>query len=127
MIRNEPVYINGDGETSRDFCYVDNAVQANLLAATVVSDEATNQVYNIAVGDRTTLNELFESMRATLEPQFAHLKGYAPVYRDFRAGDVRHSLADISKARTLLGYAPSHRIHQGVVAAMGWYVSGTKV
>jgi len=125
MIRNEPVCINGDGETSRDFCYVDNAVQANLLAATVVSDEATNQVYNIAVGDRTTLNELFESMRATLEPRFAHLKGYTPVYRDFRAGDVRHSLADISKASALLGYAPSHRIQQGVVAAMDWYVSGT--
>jgi UDP-N-acetylglucosamine 4-epimerase len=127
MIRNEPVYINGDGETSRDFCYVDNAVQANLLAATVVSDEATNQVYNIAVGDRTTLNELFESMRVTLEPRFAHLKSYTPVYRDFRAGDVRHSLADISKARALLGYEPSHKIHQGVVAAMDWYVSGTKV
>jgi len=125
MIRNEPVWINGDGETSRDFCYVANAVQANLLAATVVAEDATNQVYNIAVGDRTTLNELFESMRATLEPRFAHLKGYAPVYRDFRAGDVRHSLADISKARTLLGYAPSHRILQGVVEAMDWYVSGS--
>ncbi len=126
MIKNEPVWINGDGETSRDFCFVDNAVQANLLAATVVSDDATNQVYNIAVGDRTTLNELFESMRATLEPRFAHLKGYAPQYRDFRAGDVRHSLADISKARALLGYEPSHRIHQGVVAAMDWYVLSTK-
>lgn len=127
MIKNEPVWINGDGETSRDFCYVANAVQANLLAATVESEDATNQIYNIAVGDRTTLNELFEAMRSTLEPQFAHLKGYAPVYRDFRAGDVRHSLADISKARTLLGYAPSHRIRQGVVEAMDWYVSGTEV
>jgi len=127
MIKNEPVWINGDGETSRDFCFVDNAVQANLLAATVASDDATNQVYNIAVGDRTTLNELFESMRSTLEPRFPHLKGYAPQYRDFRAGDVRHSLADISKARKLLGYVPSHRIHQGVVAAMDWYVLSTKV
>jgi UDP-N-acetylglucosamine 4-epimerase len=96
-----------------------------LLAATTESEDATNQVYNIAVGDRTTLNELFESMRATLEPRFTHLKGYAPVYRDFRAGDVRHSLADISKARTLLGYAPSHKIRQGVVEAMDWYVAGT--
>jgi UDP-N-acetylglucosamine 4-epimerase len=122
MIKNEPVWINGDGETSRDFCYIANAVQANLLAATVESDEATNQVYNIAVGDRTTLNELFETMRAKLEPQFAHLKGYSPVYRDFRAGDVRHSLADITKARTLLGYEPSHRIRDGVVDAMDWYV-----
>ena len=122
MIKNEPVWINGDGETSRDFCYIANAVQANLLAATVESEEATNQIYNIAVGDRTTLNELFEAMRAKLEPQFPHLKGYSPVYRDFRAGDVRHSLADISKARTLLGYEPSHRIRDGVVEAMDWYV-----
>jgi len=127
MINNEPVWINGDGETSRDFCFVANAVQANLLAATVVAEDSTNQVYNIAVGDRTTLNELFEAMRATLEPRFPHLKGYVPAYRDFRAGDVRHSLADISKARTLLGYAPSHKIHQGVVEAMDWYVSGGKV
>ncbi len=122
MIKNEPVWINGDGETSRDFCYIANAVQANLLAATVESEEATNQIYNIAVGNRTTLNELFEAMRAKLEPQFPHLKGYCPVYRDFRAGDVRHSLADISKARTLLGYEPSHRIRDGVVEAMDWYV-----
>jgi len=127
MIRNEPVWINGDGETSRDFCFVANAVQANLLAATVLTEDATNQVYNIAVGDRTTLNELFEAMRATLETRFSHSKGYAPNYRDFRAGDVRHSLAEIGKARTLLGYVPSHRIRQGVVEAMDWYVSGIKV
>jgi UDP-N-acetylglucosamine 4-epimerase len=124
MIKNEQVWINGDGETSRDFCYIANAVQANLLAATAVAEEATNQIYNIAVGDRTTLNELFEAMRATLEPRFPHLKQYAPVYRDFRAGDVRHSLADVSKAQTLLGYRASHRIRDGVVEAMAWYVKG---
>jgi len=122
MIQNDTVYINGDGETSRDFCFIANAVQANLLAATTTTEEATNQVYNIAVGDRTTLNELFEAMRATLAPQFAHLAHYKPVYRDFRAGDVRHSLADITKAQALLGYQPSHRIHEGVVEAMRWYV-----
>jgi UDP-N-acetylglucosamine 4-epimerase len=126
MIHNEPVWINGDGETSRDFCYVANAVQANLLAATVESEEATNQIYNIAVGDRTTLNELFEAMRATLRSKYAHLEHYHPQYRDFRAGDVRHSLADISKARNHLGYAPSHRIREGVVEAMDWYVKGLK-
>lgn len=126
MIHNETVWINGDGETSRDFCYIANAVQANLLAATVESDEATNQVYNIAVGDRTTLNELFEAMRAKLEPEFPHLKDYRPEYRDFRAGDVRHSLADVSKARSLLGYEPSHKIREGVVEAMDWYVRGLK-
>jgi UDP-N-acetylglucosamine 4-epimerase len=122
MIRNEPVWINGDGETSRDFCYIANAVQANLLAATVDNEAATNQVYNVAVGERTTLNDLFEAIRSTLEPRFPHLKGFKPRYRDFRAGDVRHSLADISKARTLLGYVPSHRIKEGLVEAMDWYV-----
>jgi UDP-N-acetylglucosamine 4-epimerase len=126
MIQNEPVWINGDGETSRDFCYVANAVQANLLAATVEAEEATNQIYNIAVGDRTTLNELFEDMRVTLAPQFPHLKDYQPSYRDFRAGDVRHSLADIGKACSLLGYAPTHRIREGVAEAMQWYVTGLR-
>lgn len=121
MIHNEPVWINGDGETSRDFCYIDNAVQANLLAATAENDEASNQVYNVAVGDRTTLNDLFEAIRSALEPDFPHLHGYKPNYRDFRAGDVRHSLADISKARNLLGYEPSHRIGEGIRIAMAWY------
>ena len=123
MIHNEPVYINGDGETSRDFCYIDNVIQANLLAATSSHPEAANQVYNVAVGDRTTLNQLFEAIRSLLEPKFSHLAGFKPVYRDFRAGDVRHSLADISKARTRLGYAPTHRIGEGLAEAMDWYVN----
>jgi UDP-N-acetylglucosamine 4-epimerase len=123
MIDHEPVWINGDGETSRDFCYIANAVQANLLAATAEHPDAVNQVYNVAVGERTTLNELFEAIRSALAPRFPHLSDFKPSYRDFRAGDVRHSLADISKARTLLGYAPSHRIGEGLVEAMDWYVS----
>jgi len=123
MIHNEPVYINGDGETSRDFCYIANTVQANLLAATAEHPDAANQVYNVAVGDRTTLNDLFEAIRSILEPRFPHLAGFKPIYRDFRAGDVRHSLADVSKARTLLGYEPSHRIREGLVEAMDWYVN----
>lgn len=123
MMAGEPVWINGDGETSRDFCYIANAVQANLLAATVEGEEATNQVYNVAVGDRTTLNDLFEAIRSRLAPQFPHLADFRPSYRDFRAGDVRHSLADISKARTLLGYEPSHRIDDGLREAMDWYVA----
>jgi len=122
MIHNEPVYINGDGETSRDFCYIDNVIQANLLAATSTHPEAANQVYNVAVGDRTTLNQLFEAIRSLLAPRFPHLAGFKPVYRDFRAGDVRHSLADISKARTRLGYEPTHRIGEGLAEAMDWYV-----
>jgi len=122
MINNEPVWINGDGETSRDFCYIANTVQINLLAATADHPDAADQVYNVAVGDRTTLNELFEAIRSTLEPRFPHLKDFKPSYRDFRAGDVRHSLADISKAQNLLGYEPSHRIGEGLVEAMDWYI-----
>ena len=123
MVNNEPVYINGDGETSRDFCYIDNVIQANLLAATSQHADAANQVYNVAVGDRTSLNQLFEAIRASLAPRFPHLANAKPVYRDFRAGDVRHSLADISKARARLGYAPTHRIGEGLACAMDWYVN----
>jgi UDP-N-acetylglucosamine 4-epimerase len=121
MITNKPVLINGDGETSRDFCYIDNTVQVNILAA-VASDGAANQVYNVAVGDRTTLNDLFELIRAGLENDYPQLKDFKPVYQDFRAGDVRHSLADISKAENLLGYSPSHRIGAGIDQALEWYV-----
>ena len=123
MIHNEPVWINGDGETSRDFCYIANTVQINLLAATAEHPDATNQVYNVAVGDRTSLNELFEAIRSTLEPGFPHLKDFKPSYRDFRPGDVRHSLADIGKAKELLGYQPTHRIGEGLVEAMDWYIA----
>jgi len=122
MIKNEPVYVNGDGETSRDFCYIDNTVQANLLAATTDNPEAVDQVYNVAVSDRTSLNQLFEMIRALLEPHFPHLKDFKPTYRDFRAGDVRHSLADVTKAQRLLGYMPTHRIGEGLKEAMDWYV-----
>jgi len=121
MIRNEPVYINGDGETSRDFCYVANAVQANLLAATAEHPEAANQVYNVALGDRTSLNQLFEALRSSLAGRYPHLEGVRPTYRDFRAGDVRHSQADIRKATTLLGYEPSHCVAEGLAEAMSWY------
>ncbi len=123
LLCGEPVYINGDGDTSRDFCFVDNAVQANLLAATATSSEAINQVYNVAVGDRTSLNDLFTLIRDGLAASREDLSQAQPVYRDFRAGDVRHSLADISKASSLLGYQPSHRLAEGIHAALDWYVS----
>jgi UDP-N-acetylglucosamine 4-epimerase len=122
FIANEPIYINGDGETSRDFCYVENAVQANLLAATVQDPEALNQVYNVAVGERTTLNELFELERGLLVEHFPHLQGKRPLHREFREGDVRHSQADISKAWKLLHYIPTHGVRDGLKEAMGWYV-----
>ncbi|HEY8033839.1 MAG TPA: SDR family oxidoreductase [Methylocella sp.] len=121
MIAGAPVFINGDGETSRDFCYVANAVQANMLAATTQNSEAVNQVYNVAVGDRTTLNDLYSELGRLLEPNFPHRKGAAPTYRDFRAGDVRHSQADIGKAATRLGYAPTHGFKEGLAEAISWY------
>ncbi|MGV0986672.1 MAG: NAD-dependent epimerase/dehydratase family protein, partial [Limnohabitans sp.] len=134
LIQGEPVYINGDGETSRDFCFIANVVQANLLAATAVDSslrgaagdaaihDSLNQVYNVAVGDRTTLNELYAQLHRNLLPRYPHLEGVQPVYRDFRPGDVRHSLADISKAQRLLGYEPTQRIGVGIKVAMDWYV-----
>lgn len=122
MIKGEPVYINGDGETSRDFCFIENVRQINLLAATSENPEATNHVYNVAVGDRTTLNQLYEQLLLNLLPAYPHLHGVKPVYRDFRGGDVRHSLADISKSARLLGYQPTHHIGEGLKVAMDWYV-----
>jgi UDP-N-acetylglucosamine 4-epimerase len=104
------------------FCYIDNAVQANLNAATTESEDALNQVYNVAVGEQTSLNQLFEMIRDLLAEDRLELAGVSAVYRDFRAGDVRHSLADISKARNLLGYMPTHRIGEGMQEAMDWYV-----
>jgi UDP-N-acetylglucosamine 4-epimerase len=121
MIRNEPVQINGDGKTSRDFCYIANVVQANLKAATTTKPGAIHQVYNVAMSQRTTLNQLFEMLRARLLPRCPHLKDYKPVYQEFRAGDVRHSQADISKTRRLLGYKPKYDIEQGLDEALDWY------
>ncbi len=121
MIEGRPVRINGDGKTSRDFCYIDNAVQANLLAACTGSDEALNQVYNVAVGDRTSLSELFELLRQNLAPGYPQLRNLRPIYGDFRPGDVQHSQADIAKAAERLGYRPSHRVAEGLEQAMRWY------
>ncbi len=122
MIAGEVVNINGDGETSRDFCHIENVVQANLLAATVKNTDAVNQVYNVALGERTSLNELYDHLRHLLAPHFPHLEGATPQYCDFRPGDVRHSLADVSKATQLLGYEPGMRIREGLESAMPWYV-----
>lgn len=126
MIEGKPVEMNGDGETSRDFCYVANAVQSNLLAATVENSEAVNKLYNIAVGQRTTLNQLFDLLRERLLPEFPQLAGIEPYHRDFRPGDVRHSHADISRARNLLGYEPTRRIEDGLDEALEWYVAMAK-
>jgi UDP-N-acetylglucosamine/UDP-N-acetylgalactosamine 4-epimerase len=121
MILNQPVLINGDGRTSRDFCYVANAVQANLLAATTKQAGAVNQVYNVALNERTSLNELYALLRDRLAPHHPHLRSARPIHRAFRAGDVRHSQADIRKAKRWLGFRPAHRIDEGLDAALEWY------
>ena len=126
MIKGEPIVINGDGETSRDFCYIENNIQANLLAAITKNPDAVNQVYNIAVGESTTLNELFK----ILQDEFSVVSGVSrtsmPSYREFREGDIRHSLADISKARRFLGYDPKYRVRDGLRLAMDWYFEKLK-
>jgi UDP-N-acetylglucosamine 4-epimerase len=132
LLKGETAYINGDGETSRDFTFIQNAIQANLLAATVndnpgwCTSEASihpslNQVYNMAMGDRTNLNQLFALVRENLVP-FGVSASTDPVYRELRAGDVRHSKADISKAKRLLGYSPEFSISKGINLVMPWYV-----
>lgn len=122
MIRGDEVLINGDGETSRDFCFIENTVQANLLAASCTNEQSRNQVYNVAVGGRTDLNELFGALRKGLACNGVNYLS-EPVYRAFRGGDVRHSQADIGKAQRLLGYVPSHDIHAGIAQAMPWYIA----
>lgn len=114
---------NGDGEPSRDFCIIANVVQANLLAASTTNPEAVNQVCSVALGERTTLNELYAQLHTNLPLLYRHLQGSQPTGRDFRAGDVQHSLADISKAATLLGYASIKRIGQGLALAMPWHIT----
>ncbi len=121
MIKGEDVYINGDGHTSRDFCYIDNTIQANLLAATTTNADARNQVYNVAVGDRTDLNQLYRAIQRSLGDNGLACDS-EPLYREFRAGDVRHSQADVGKAQLLLGYAPQFDIQSGINQAMPWYV-----
>jgi UDP-N-acetylglucosamine 4-epimerase len=120
MLRDEEVTINGDGETSRDFCFVANAVQANIRAA-LAGDEVQGEVFNVAVGTRTSLNELFGLVREGLSQHQVHYSR-EPLHSDFRPGDVRHTLADISKAERLLGYEPTHSIGQGIVQALPWYI-----
>ncbi len=123
MIRGTPIEIYGDGSNTRDFCYIANVVQANLLAATVELNEASHAVVNVAAGARTSLNELFALLRTMLLPGCPRLADCQPARRDFRPGDIRHSHADIAKARQLLGYVPSHTVEQGLREALVWYRS----
>ena len=123
MLKHEPVYINGDGETARDFCYVDNAVQANLLAAMSDNPAAVNQVYNVALNSQTSLNVLFSTLRTLIGVHLPETLATQPVYRDFRVGDMRFSQADISKAQSLLGYRPVWPVQRGLKKAVDWYIA----
>lgn len=126
LISNKKVYINGDGETSRDFCFIENCVQANLLSALADDQNATNQVYNVAFGERTTLNELYSLIKERVFKFYPEAEKATPLYRDFRAGDVRHSLADISKATNNLGYQPEYSVSQGLDKAVDWYIKNLR-
>ena len=126
ILNREDVYIYGDGETSRDFCYIDNAVQANLLAAMTNDDDATDQIYNIALNDKTSLNELHKMIEKSLLQRVQDLEKKEPIYRDFRPGDVRHSQANIDKAEKLLGYKPEFRLSEGLDEVIGWYINSVK-
>jgi len=123
ILSGKDVFINGDGKTSRDFCYIDNTVQMNLLAATTTDSNSTDQVYNVAVNDQTDLNQLYQMIEEKLIDRVDGLTTKDQIYRDFRAGDVRHSLADISKAKNLLGYSPNYKIDEGLNESMDWYIS----
>ncbi len=123
LIKGELLRINGDGETSRDFCYIENVIQVNILAALSNDPKAVNQVYNVALNEATSLNHLYEMIRSLLVKEFPYLKNHKPEYVAFREGDVRHSQADISKATRLLGYTPTHRIDKGLKQALDWYIA----
>ncbi|MDG2252925.1 MAG: NAD-dependent epimerase/dehydratase family protein [Methylophilaceae bacterium] len=123
ILNNEDVYIYGDGETSRDYCYIANTVQMNLLAATTVNDQATDKIYNVALNDRTSLNTLYKMIEERLIQRKHDLKNKVPLYRDFRAGDVRHSQANIEKAKSLLDYQPSHKVSKGMDETIDWYIN----
>jgi UDP-N-acetylglucosamine/UDP-N-acetylgalactosamine 4-epimerase len=122
ILNNDDVYINGDGETSRDFCFIDNTVQINLLAATTDNDKATDQVYNVALNDRTSLNKLYQMIEEKLIQRIEDLEKKKPIYKDFRTGDVRHSQANIDKAKVLLGYQPKYTISKGMDEVVDWYI-----
>jgi UDP-N-acetylglucosamine 4-epimerase len=121
LLSGEECVIYGDGENSRDFCHVDNVAQANLLAALAEGPDVTGQVYNVACGERTTLNELFGMIRDGLSRNRPELADARPRYLDFRPGDVRHSHADLSKITRVLGYAPTRSVQAGLRETLDWY------
>jgi len=126
ILNNEDVYINGDGETSRDFTYIDNVVQMNILAGTTTNEEAFGKAFNTAAGGRETLNNLYEAISLGLKQELPSLQIKKPIYREFRAGDIRHSNANINLAKKLLGYEPTHTLETGLKESIAWYIEDLK-
>ena len=126
ILNGEDLYINGDGETSRDFTYIDNVIQMNILAGTTTNEKAFGEAFNTAAGGRETLNNLYKSIVLGLKQELPDLEIKKPIYRDFRAGDIRHSNADISKAKELLGYEPTHTLEKGLKESIAWYIDDIK-
>jgi len=122
FIKNMDIFINGDGTTSRDFCYIDNVIQINILAAISPNISSETQIFNVAFGQQISLNDLFFNLKKTLSSSFSHVNKIEPIYRDFRAGDVKHSLADIKKARKILDYNPLYDFEKGIVKTIDWYL-----
>jgi UDP-N-acetylglucosamine 4-epimerase len=125
MINNEKIQINGDGKTTRDFCYIENVIQANILSAVTSNNDAVNKVYNIANNDNTSLLDLYQMISANLKRKIQKLEIQSPEYRDFQDGDVRHSQGSIQKAEKYLGYKPTHNINQGLHEAIDWYIANS--
>lgn len=126
ILTGEQVSIFGDGETSRDFCYIKNVVQANLLAGLTESEDAIGEIYNVAVADRTTLTQLFDLLMSSLKEKQSDIKTQTPVYKDFREGDIRHSFAEIKKIQTKLNYKPTHMLGEGLNECVDWYIENVR-
>ena len=126
LLKNEDVYINGDGETSRDFTYIKNVVQANILAATSTNEQSFGEAFNTAIGGRETLNNLYQAINEGLAKNLSDFEMKKAIYRDFRAGDIRHSNANIDKMKQLLGYVPTHSLESGLEESISWYINDIK-
>jgi UDP-N-acetylglucosamine 4-epimerase len=126
ILDGEDLFINGDGETSRDFTYIDNVVQANILAGTTTNEKAFGEAFNTAIGGRETLNNLYTAITNGIKSELPKLVIKEPIYRDFRAGDIRHSNANIDKMKALLGYEPTHTLEQGLAESIAWYIKDIK-
>lgn len=125
ILNNQSIYINGNGKNSRDFCYVENVIQINILSALSENKNSHNEVYNVAFNDRTSLNRLHDLINSELLKKLPNLDSNKPIYREPRAGDIMHSLADISKAEKMLNYKPEYNIEHGLNLTIDWFIKNS--